>query len=217
MGDEGKTLIAHPGSIGKKYANTNGYRMGMASSKDGIHFERKDYIMDIERPTGEFDSEMVCYGKIYKHKERKMKNERLNVSILDFGAIGDERGMITICEGEQDIPFIPKRVFYIYKSSHDVVRGQHANRVSDFVLINVAGTSKVRIMDGRGNEMVYSLNRPNTGIYIPHMVWKEMYDFSEDSVLLCLASEHYNPNEYIRDYDMFLKEINTHRDKGNKQ
>jgi len=217
VGDEGKTLIAHPGSIGKKYANTNGYRMGMASSKDGIHFERKDYIMDIERPTGEFDSEMVCYGKIYKHKERKMKNERLNVSILDFGAIGDERGMITICEGEQDIPFIPKRVFYIYKSSHDVVRGQHANRVSDFVLINVAGTSKVRIMDGRGNEMVYSLNRPNTGIYIPHMVWKEMYDFSEDSVLLCLASEHYNPNEYIRDYDMFLKEINTHRDKGNKQ
>lgn len=209
MDDEGKTLIAHLGSIGKKYANTNGYRMGMASSKDGIHFERKDYIMDIERPTGEFDSEMVCYGKIYKHKGRKMKNERLNVSILDFGAIGDERGMITICEGEQDIPFIPKRVFYIYKSSHDVVRGQHANRVSDFVLINVAGTSKVRIMDGRGNEMVYSLNRPNTGIYIPHMVWKEMYDFSEDSVLLCLASEHYNPNEYIRDYDMFLKEINT--------
>lgn len=137
-----------------------------------------------------------------------MRNEKLNVSILGFGAIGDERGMITICEGEMDIPFIPKRVFYIYKSSNDVVRGKHANKITDFVLINVAGKSKVKIMDGKGNEIVYSLNRPNTGIYIPHMVWKEMYDFSEDSVLLCLASEHYDATEYIRDYDEFLQEVN---------
>lgn len=136
-----------------------------------------------------------------------MRKEKENVCILDFGSIGDERGMITICEGEQDIPFNPKRVFYIYKSSSDVVRGKHANRYTDFVLINVAGTSKVKILDGRGNEMVYSLNRPNSGIYIPHMVWKEMYDFSADSVLLCLASEHYDPSEYIRDYDEFVKEI----------
>lgn len=136
-----------------------------------------------------------------------MKNEKLNISILDFGAIGDERGLITICEGEQDIPFLPKRVFYIYKSASGVVRGKHANRFTDFVLINVSGSSKVKIMDGRGNELVYALNRPNTGIYIPHMVWKEMYDFSDDSVLLCLASEHYDPQEYIRDYDEFLAEV----------
>lgn len=136
-----------------------------------------------------------------------MRNEKLNVSILDFGSIGDERGLITICEGELDIPFIPKRVFYIYKSAKDVVRGKHANRVTDFVLINVAGKSKVKVMDGKGNEVYICLDRPNTGIYIPHMVWKEMYDFSEDSVLLCLASEHYDPTEYIRDYDEFVKEV----------
>lgn len=135
----------------------------------------------------------------------------VNVSMIDFGAIGDERGMITICEGGVDIPFIPKRVFYIYKSTGDVVRGKHANRITDFVLINVAGKSKVKILDGKGNEMVYSLNRPNTGIYIPHMVWKEMYDFSADSVLLCLASEHYDSNEYIRDYDEFLREVGERR------
>ena len=143
-----------------------------------------------------------------------MRNEKLNVSILDFGAIGDERGMITICEGEMDIPFIPKRVFYIYKSSNDVVRGKHANKITDFVLINVAGKSKVKIMDGKGNEIVYSLNRPNTGIYIPHMVWKEMYDFSEDSVLLCLASEHYDATEYIRDYDKYIELVNGGGDIG---
>lgn len=136
-----------------------------------------------------------------------MSNEKTSVSLLDFGSIGDERGMITICEGGIDIPFIPKRIFYIYKSSRDVVRGKHANRITDFVLINVSGQSKVRALDGKGNEIVYSLNRPNTGIYIPHMIWKEMYDFSEDSVLLCLASEHYDPEEYIRDYEGFLKEV----------
>ena len=143
-----------------------------------------------------------------------MKNEKLNISILDFGAIGDARGMITICEGEQDIPFMPKRVFYIYKSARDVVRGKHANRHSDLVLINVAGTSKVKVLDGKGNTIVYELNRPNTGIYIPHMVWKEMYDFSEDSVLLVLASEHYDPDEYIRIYDDFVKMILENRDEN---
>ena len=145
--------------------------------------------------------------KIAIEGRKNVKNENLNISILDFGAIGDERGLITICEGGEDIPFIPKRVFYIYKSKQDVVRGKHANRQTDFVLINVSGTSKVKILDGRGNELIYALNRPNTGIYIPHMVWKEMYDFSPDSVLLCLASEHYDPNEYIRDYEEFRKEI----------
>ena len=144
---------------------------------------------------------------LYGMKNKNRTNEKLNVCILDFGSIGDERGMITVCEGEQDIPFIPKRVFYIYNSNHDVVRGRHANRITDFVLINISGKSKVRIKDGRGDEIEYSLNKPNIGIYIPHMIWKEMYDFSEDSVLLCLASEHYNPDEYIRDYETFLLEI----------
>ena len=127
--------------------------------------------------------------------------------MLEFSQKGDERGHLVIVEGNQDIPFDIKRIFYIYGSDPDVVRGQHANRKSEFVLINVAGTSKVKVCDGKGNEAVYSLNRPHTGIYLPKMVWKDMYDFSEDSVLLCLASEHYDGAEYIRDYDEFVKEV----------
>lgn len=130
-----------------------------------------------------------------------------NVQIIDFGSIGDERGKLTVCEGKKDIPFIPKRIFYIYDSDESVIRGKHANRISDFVLINVAGKSKVKILDGKGNEMIYSLNRPNTGIYIPHMTWKEMYGFSSDSVLLCLASDYYDCDEYIRNFDEYIKEI----------
>ncbi len=128
--------------------------------------------------------------------------------MLEFSQKGDDRGHLVIVEGMDDIPFDIKRIFYIFGSDQDVVRGQHANRNSEFVLINVAGTSKVRVKDGKGNETVYSLNRPHTGIYLPKMIWKDMYDFSEDSVLLCLASTHYDPNEYIRDYGEFVKIVN---------
>ena len=128
--------------------------------------------------------------------------------MLEFSQKGDERGHLVIVEGGQDIPFEVKRIFYIYGSDKDVIRGQHANKESEFVLINVAGTSKVKVKDGKGNETVYSLNRPHTGIYLPRMIWKEMYDFSEDSVLLVLASTHYNGDEYIRDYDEFVKIVN---------
>lgn len=129
------------------------------------------------------------------------------VKMLEFPVRGDERGHLVIAEGNQDIPFEIKRIFYIFGSERDVVRGQHANRKSEFVLINVAGTSKVKVKDGQGNEAIYCLNRPHTGIYIPTMVWKDMYDFSEDSVLLCIASEHYDPEEYIRDYDAYVQEV----------
>ncbi len=129
------------------------------------------------------------------------------VRMLEFPQHGDERGHLVICEGKIDIPFEIKRVFYIYGSDKDVIRGQHANRRSEFVLINVAGTSKVRVKDGEGNEAIFCLNRPHTGIYLPTMVWKDMYDFSADSVMLCLASTNYDSNEYIRDYEQFVKEI----------
>ena len=129
------------------------------------------------------------------------------VKMLEFPQHGDERGHLVIVEGMQDIPFEIKRVFYIYGSDVNVVRGQHANKKSQFVLINVAGTSKVKVKDGEGNEAVFSLNRPHTGIYLPTMVWKEMYDFSQDSVLLVLASEHYDSDEYIRDYRQFVEMI----------
>lgn len=129
--------------------------------------------------------------------------------MLEFPQHGDERGHLVIVESMKDVPFEIKRVFYIYGSDQDVVRGKHANRQSEFVLINVAGKSKIKVKDGKGNEAIYCLNRPHTGLYLPNMVWKDMYDFSPDSVLLVLASTHYDPNEYIRDYSEFEKEIST--------
>lgn len=123
--------------------------------------------------------------------------------ILHFPELGDERGQMVVLEGGQTIPFEIKRIFYIYGSNSTVIRGQHANRESEFVLVNVAGKSKVRITDGK-TTFVVNLDKPRMGVYIPKMIWKDMYDFSSDSVLLVLSNAHYNGEEYIRNYDEYV-------------
>ena len=111
-------------------------------------------------------------------------------------------------KGLRDIPFEIKRVFYIFsKGNVGIVRGKHSNRKSEFVLFNVKGRSKVKTIDENGNETVYELNEPCQALYLPKMVWKEMYDFTEDSVLMVLTDEYYDADEYIRDFDSFAAEM----------
>lgn len=129
------------------------------------------------------------------------------IKILEFSDLGDERGNLVVVEGSGfDIPFSIKRVFYIYGSDAEVIRGRHANRKTEFVMINVSGKSKVKVDNGY-EQRVINLDRPRMGLYLSTMVWKDMYDFSADSVLLVLASEHYDAEEYIRNYDDFIREI----------
>lgn len=133
-------------------------------------------------------------------------------SVLTFRELGDERGNLVAIEGNQDIPFEIERVFYLYGTDGTMVRGRHANRNSQFVLINVAGSSKVKVDDGLGHIQVVNLDKPRLGLYLPQMVWKEMYDFSQDSVILVLSDQHYDSTEYIRDYDQFRKEVKEQSD-----
>lgn len=136
-----------------------------------------------------------------------MKNIEEMYKIIEFNELGDERGNLVVAEGESDlVPFKMNRIFYIYGSTADVVRGQHANRRTQFILINVSGTSKVRLDNGH-EERIIELNKPKMGLFLDTMLWKDMYDFSADSVLLCIASEHYDGSEYIRDYDEYLRII----------
>lgn len=133
-------------------------------------------------------------------------NVHEHFKVFEFTEMGDERGNLVVIEGRTDVPFEIKRIFYMYGTDGDWVRGQHANRKSDFVLVNVAGRSKVKIDDGFSTAVI-ELNKPRMGIYIPRMIWKEMYDFSRDSVMLVLSSEHYDAEEYIRDYGDYLKAV----------
>lgn len=164
------------------------------------------------KPEGEFKRHIVISGQSRDLKwyaifrEEYLQKQPDRVRMVKFSQLGDERGHLVVMEQFKDVPFDIKRIFYIYGSDPDVVRGQHANRRSCFMLINVAGKSKVDVHDGE-NVTTYRLDEPHVGIYLPRMIWKDMYDFSPDSVLLVLASELYDPEEYIRNYDAYLKEI----------
>lgn len=121
-----------------------------------------------------------------------------------FQKHGDERGHLVAIEEQKDVPFEIKRVYYMFGSAEDVIRGRHAHKKLEQVLVCVHGTCKVCLDDGVEKKEV-SLEDPNKGLFVPPYLWHEMYDFSEDSVLLCFASDYYDESDYIRDYDAFLK------------
>ena len=106
------------------------------------------------------------------------------------------------------LPFTPRRVFYIFDTKGDVVRGSHANKESQFVMFCAKGSCKVRVDDGvHKSEIVLSAQNgtPQNALWLDKMIWKEMFDFSRDAILVVLASTLYDESEYIRDYGEFLK------------
>lgn len=120
-----------------------------------------------------------------------------------FNKLGDFRGALTSIESEIDTPFAIKRVYYLYYTLPDIRRGFHAHKRLEQILVCITGQCKVLLDDGYSKEIV-QLSEPNLGLYVDTMVWREMYDFSEDCVLLVLASEHYDESDYIRNYEEFL-------------
>lgn len=112
----------------------------------------------------------------------------------------DKWGKLVALEGNSLIPFDIKRVYYIYGVEEGVRRGFHSHKKLQQVLICVHGTVKILLKTPEEEEVV-TLNKPNEGLYIGPNIWREMYDFSEDAVLLVLASDHYKESDYIRKYD----------------
>lgn len=129
---------------------------------------------------------------------------------IEFQANGDDRGNIVIIESNKIIPFDIKRLFYIYDVIDDKSRGNHANIDSEFVMVALKGSVKVKVDDGKENTE-YVLNNPKKGIYLPKLTWKSMYDFSEDAILLVIANTLYNKDEYINDYEEFKKYIEENK------
>lgn len=125
-----------------------------------------------------------------------------------FPIHGDERGQLVAVEELKDVPFDIKRVYYLYETVQGVRRGFHAHKNLQQVLICVHGSCKVLLDDGREKCDVL-LGKPNEGLYISNNVWREMYDFSPDAVLLVLASQLYDEADYIRDYDDFLAFVSS--------
>lgn len=121
--------------------------------------------------------------------------------------LGDQRGALVVAEANKNIPFEVKRIYYIFDTQTDVPRGFHAHKALHQVAFCIKGKCKMLMDNGTEKQEVW-LEQANQGLLIPPMVWHEMHDFSEDCVLLVLASEHYDESDYIRDYDDFLAVIN---------
>lgn len=124
--------------------------------------------------------------------------------LVTLRAIGDERGWLTPVETGRDIPFDVRRVYFIYGTKAGIRRGLHAHRDLEQVAICVAGSCTFLLDDGE-NKCEILLDSPSKGLYISSMIWREMYNFSEDCVLMVLASRLYDESDYIRDYADFLE------------
>ncbi|MBQ3384057.1 MAG: WxcM-like domain-containing protein [Erysipelotrichaceae bacterium] len=125
-----------------------------------------------------------------------------------FEPHGDDRGQLVALEQFKDIPFSVKRVYYMYDTTPGVTRGKHAHKCLQQIMICIHGSCKVLLDNGEEREIVV-LDKPNEGILISNDIWREMYDFSPDAVLMVLASELYDESDYIRDYEQFLKYRNN--------
>lgn len=121
-----------------------------------------------------------------------------------FQQHGDHRGQLVALEEGKEIPFQVKRVYYMYDTVEGVRRGYHAHKCLEQILICVHGSCKILLDNGKETAVV-NLDTPYEGLYISNDMWREMYDFSEDAVLMVLASELYDEADYIRNYDDFLK------------
>jgi len=129
-----------------------------------------------------------------------------NYKLIDFKTLGDERGSLIAIEQGYNTPFEIKRVYYIFDTKEDVRRGYHAHIDLKQLAICIKGSCTFVLDDGEvKNEL--TLSSPNTGLLIEGLLWREMYNFSDDCVLLVLASEHYDESDYIRDYDKFIEVV----------
>lgn len=126
--------------------------------------------------------------------------------LIDFPKISDARGNISFIEENRQIPFKIKRIYYLYDVPSGATRGGHAHKVMEQIIIALSGSFNVTLDDGYTKKSFF-LNRPHYGLYIPPGVWRELEDFSSNSVALSLVSTLFDEGDYIRDYETFKKMV----------
>lgn len=131
----------------------------------------------------------------------------MEIKLIPLQKHGDNRGSLVALEEKNNIPFSIKRVYYLFNTKEDVRRGLHAHKNLKQVAIAVRGSCRFILDDGTERIEVF-LDNPAQGLLIESFMWREMYDFSSDCVLMILADSHYDEDDYVRDYDEFIKLAN---------
>lgn len=132
----------------------------------------------------------------------------MDIKLIQFQSHGDDRGSLVSLEQNKNIPFDIKRVYYIFDTKDKVTRGLHAHKKLKQLAIVLKGSCRFCLDDGK-EKIELLLDNPAQGLLIESFVWREMYDFSEDCVLMILADSVYDESDYIRDYDDFLQVVNN--------
>ena len=129
-----------------------------------------------------------------------------NIKIIDIPKITDVRGNLSVIENDV-VPFAIKRVYYLFDVPSGSYRGGHAHKQLQQLLIAISGSFDVVLKDKNGNQKTITLNKPNKGLLIPNMVWREIEEFSSGSICLVVASETYDKDDYIRDFNKFSLKV----------
>lgn len=127
-----------------------------------------------------------------------------NCNLLYFDSFGnDNLGYLTALESNKNVTFDIKRIYYTYSVPKSAKRGMHAHKKLNQILICINGELTIKCFDGE-NEVLYTLDNPNKGLFIGSMIWHELIEYRENTILIVLASDYYNENDYIRDYNEFI-------------
>lgn len=124
---------------------------------------------------------------------------------IELTNITDGRGSLNFIEAERQVPFKIKRLYFIYDVPRNQIRGNHAHKKLHQFIIAISGSFNIILDDGITGRKKYSLAKPNIGMYIAPMVWRKFDNFSADAVCLCIVSDFYDNDDYIRDYKDFIK------------
>jgi len=134
----------------------------------------------------------------------------MDIKFFDFHKKTDSRGKLVFFEIGKDIPFAVKRIYYLYDTEEGESRGYHSHKKLEQCLICINGSVKITL-DTAEEKSTILLDDNTKGLYVGNNIWRQMHDFSHDAVLLVLASEYYDEEDYIRDYDNFLKWTNENK------
>lgn len=132
------------------------------------------------------------------------KSKVYDCTIIELSKHHAPQGNISVVENNKDVPFEVKRVYYLYDVPGGESRGAHAHKELSQLIVAASGSFKVTLDDGRVKRSFF-LNRPYLGLYVKPGIWRDLNDFSSGAVCMVLASEKYDPDDYIREYDEFLK------------
>ena len=133
--------------------------------------------------------------------------KKLKPNIIELPVISDSRGKLSFVENMNHMPFNIKRIYYLYGSEKSVVRGGHAHKELQQLIISLHGTFNVCLDDGT-DRVCYQLDKPWKGLYVPRLMWRDIEDFGPDNICLVLASELYDETDYIRNYEEFKSFVN---------